>query len=309
MTNPSFDYSELPCGVFATDKHCKIIYCNKKFLDYIKSPEEVIIGKALDSLMTPASKIMFQQIVLPSILHEEAIEEIQLNLIDNDNNKIPVVFFASQKDENEFVWCSFVAEERNKLLSELNSSKKELEEANAQLKTLSKTDFMTNCFNRREGLFRLTILRRQIIRRKSSIGILLLDLDHFKLINDHYGHNEGDEVLKKFSKLLIENARIDDVVVRYGGEEFLVILSDSDASGVMKTAERIRLSTENLSTKSGKITVSIGACHVPYDARVTNEELIEIIDKALYQSKETGRNKITLASLSLDEKNQRQYKI
>lgn len=102
------------------------------------------------------------------------------------------------------------------MFKSINQSTKQLEKTNAQLKSLSKTDQLTGCFNRREMQLKMTVIRRQMERRKLSFSVLMLDLDNFKPVNDKHGHAEGDAVLKQFTNLLMGSARFDHLVVRYG---------------------------------------------------------------------------------------------
>ncbi len=299
MTDIVFDYDLLPCGVLVTDLSCKIIYSNQKLASYINLTVEEIIKHNVDSLLTAASKILFQQILLPTILYEGTVEEIQINFLNSNKKKLPMVIFAHRDNKNSanIVWCCFPALERNKLLNEFNESKKRLEETNSQLKKLSKTDSLTGCYNRREMLLRLKLIRRQATRRQFSFGILMLDLDYFKAVNDNHGHVEGDYVLKQFAQLLMDDARFDDVVARYGGEEFIVLLPDINADGVMKATERIHENMKKIRTKAVSITVSIGVCIAPHHVEATDNELIDLADNALYESKKSGRNKTTLHSI------------
>jgi diguanylate cyclase (GGDEF)-like protein len=292
------NYDLLPCSVLITDSSCKITYCNTLLANTLKQTIANITDQNFDHLLTNGSKIIFQQIILPSILNQEKMDEIQLNFSDADNNKIPVVVFARQdeSDNNKIFWCCFPATGRNQLLDALNQSKKQLENSNSQLKTLSTTDDLTGCYNRREMSARLLMIRRQMERRKRSFAILMLDLDHFKQLNDNHGHAEGDYVLKQFSHLLMSSARFDDVVSRYGGEEFIIILPDIDAYAANKIAARIHENMKNIITKSNIVTVSIGICVVPYDTIISDHDIIEMADKAMYKSKTSGRNQTTLHS-------------
>lgn len=290
------DYDRLPCGVLIIDSSCKIHYCNTQFASSMMLSADQIINHSINKLLSNGSKIIFQQIVLPSILNQTQIDEMQLNFLSADKNKLPMVIFARRdsQDNDKLFFCCFSASDRNELLDTLNQSQKQLEETNARLKELSKTDELTGCYNRREMQLKMSITRRQMKRRQSSFAILMLDLDDFKQVNDHYGHAEGDNVLKQFSRLLMDGARVDDVVARYGGEEFLIILPDIDTDSAMITAKRIHEYTKKIQSKTKKITVSIGICIASYDNLLDDLEIIDIADKALYTSKNSGKNKTTL---------------
>ena len=128
----------------------------------------------------------------------------------------------------------------------------------------------------------------------------MLDIDHFKKINDEYGHSAGDSVLKELGKLLLSEIRPGDIASRYGGEEFILVLYNTDAKTAKERAETIRKSVSLMKVKyEGSdlkdITVSIGIAIYPQDG-TSGTELIALSDKALYSAKNSGRNKVALFS-------------
>ncbi|MFN3076551.1 MAG: diguanylate cyclase [Alphaproteobacteria bacterium] len=143
-------------------------------------------------------------------------------------------------------------------------------------------------------------------RRKSHLSILMLDLDHFKMVNDTYGHAAGDTVLKSLAKVMREAVRASDLVIRYGGEEFLIILLDTEAEGADRVAENIRAAVEKMSIHVGgttlKKTISIGVADFPMDSD-TFWQAVKFADVALYRAKETGRNRVVrfLSEMWLDK--------
>ncbi len=126
----------------------------------------------------------------------------------------------------------------------------------------------------------------------------MVDIDHFKSVNDTHGHAAGDAVLARVGQLLHESFYETDVVGRYGGEEFIVLLPRAEAAGVMRKADALRHRFEIETIPSGfeslRITVSVGLAHYPHNGR-TAEELIASADRALYRAKETGRNRVVAA--------------
>ena len=158
-------------------------------------------------------------------------------------------------------------------------------------------DGLTGAWNKRiflEMLGRELKLRQ---RAKSTLSLMMLDMDHFKEINDKYGHVVGDEVLVEFANRIRKNSRDEDLFCRYGGEEFSIVLCDTDMDQAIKVAERWRASIADIpfSTKSAEIdcTVSIGlACASEERPFVTPMELIRLADAELYKAKEAGRNRI-----------------
>ena len=170
--------------------------------------------------------------------------------------------------------------------------------ANAQMyermERMATTDGLTNLINHRyfQELFDAMIARSERYGRPMSL--ILTDIDHFKSINDTYGHPVGDMVLKKVAKLLSGAARRTDVVARYGGEEFAVLMEETGTEGALQTAERIRkaIEAETMRSENGtfKCTISLGIATFPNDANV-KARLAECADQALYQAKRSGRNR------------------
>jgi diguanylate cyclase (GGDEF)-like protein len=174
---------------------------------------------------------------------------------------------------------------------------KELEEAKAELLEMIHKDPMTNLYNRRyfndisETLFALSK------REKNHFSALMIDIDRFKLVNDNYGHAIGDKVLEELSLILKNIVRQSDVPIRFGGEEFVILLPNTDVDGAILLAKKIRETVEQkdilLEDNSIlKITLSIGVaeCDCIHDSNIDN--LIHRIDEALYQAKRTGRNRV-----------------
>ncbi|HAT6820102.1 TPA: diguanylate cyclase [Legionella pneumophila] len=161
-------------------------------------------------------------------------------------------------------------------------------------------DPLTGLYNRRyleDFLFKQL---HQAERTKASFAILMLDLDHFKKINDTFGHEAGDFVLKEIGQILNNDIRLGDVATRYGGEEFVLLLFDLDANAAKTRADNLRSAISKLQVKYGaqyvgQVTASIGISIYPDDAK-SPDELIEAADKALYQAKNKGRNMVLLFS-------------
>ncbi len=163
------------------------------------------------------------------------------------------------------------------------------------LRESSLNDPMTGLNNRRFLEEYVETLVANIHRRKISMTVMMLDLDHFKMVNDTYGHDAGDAVLKALSKVLRQSVRASDLVIRYGGEEFLILLVDTPSSQGDQVAEKIRAAVEAMTVQSGSAvlrkTISIGLADFPTDSD-TFWQAVKFADVALYQAKETGRNRV-----------------
>ncbi|GIP28811.1 GGDEF domain-containing protein [Paenibacillus sp. J23TS9] len=176
----------------------------------------------------------------------------------------------------------------------------------AQLEKRATTDHLTQLNNLRQFEWSLHNEMAGAKLRAENLSLLAIDIDHFKLVNDTYGHAAGDEVLRDLGKILLAQARPMGIVSRNGGEEFTVLLPNCSSALALATAEKIRKAVQAnvfklpaLSQKKLRITVSIGAATYPADTEATETEnaLVEQADKALYQAKNSGRNKVCSASV------------
>lgn len=165
------------------------------------------------------------------------------------------------------------------------------------LETLSSTDALTGLANRRHFDERLNLELGRMARRSARLSLLLVNVDHFKLYNDHYGHPKGDEILQQLGHLLQHCGRQQDLAARIGGEEFALLLPDTDAAGACALSDKIRQALEALnlvhakSPTSPKLTVSIGVATWSSVRDGGAAELIAQADKALYAAKHQGRNR------------------
>ena len=163
----------------------------------------------------------------------------------------------------------------------------EVKAKTAQLEQMAITDSLTGISNRRHLFDVLAVETEKARRYGSSFALLMFDIDYFKKINDTLGHQKGDEILKKVADVLMSSIRTVDVAGRYGGEEFLVVLTESDIDGSVAVAERIRREVAKLD--SGLVTISGG---VSVYSGETPEDLLKKTDVLLYRAKNEGRNRI-----------------
>ncbi|WLG93675.1 sensor domain-containing diguanylate cyclase [Pseudomonas sp. FP198] len=182
-------------------------------------------------------------------------------------------------------------------VTDVATNRHQIQAANAQLQLLSSTDRLTGLYNRGhwEASLKAAYARHQ--RYGNALSLVMLDIDHFKRVNDTYGHQAGDKVIEQVARLLHEHVRESDVAGRYGGEEFGVVLSDTDSAGGQIFAERLRKAVEeSLVQYNGQdisFTVSLGVADLSQPAN-DHAELIARADQALYTSKKTGRNRVTV---------------
>ncbi len=196
------------------------------------------------------------------------------------------------------------SEERvRELARHLEEANRRLQEANLALREIAATDPLTGMSNRREFEARLVVELRRAARSGSAVSLLFLDLDHFKRVNDRFGHPTGDELLVKLANLLVKTIRTSDVVARYGGEEFVVLLPDTEEEGAMVLAETLRQAVAERLAARLPLTVSVGAAtHYPgpsgeADPVRVAERLVAAADEALYRAKREGRNRCRAVAL------------
>ncbi len=167
-------------------------------------------------------------------------------------------------------------------------------EISAQFQELAMRDPLTKLANRRNAAAVLKQEKARVIRNNEPLSVLLCDLDHFKAVNDKFGHNGGDMVLVELSALFTQHVREQDCVARWGGEEFLIILPQTSAEHASIIAEKIRSNVEqhtvNFSSQQINVTISIGISQLSEDQNI--DELINTADKCLYQAKTLGRNRV-----------------
>ena len=186
-------------------------------------------------------------------------------------------------------------------VAELQRENKQLESKNTVLADISARDSLTGLYNRWYVREKIDSEMNRAMRHGYPMSVLMLDLDHFKQINDSYGHPAGDSVLRSVGQMLRESCRVYDVPGRYGGEEFCIVLPETKVNGTTTVAERIRsrLETTRLSVGDSSIvvTASIGIAgvdSVSEDGVLSASMLVERADRALYAAKHQGRNRVEL---------------
>ncbi|MEH6470141.1 MAG: diguanylate cyclase [Halopseudomonas sp.] len=177
------------------------------------------------------------------------------------------------------------------LLRDITEEKK----LETKLRELSTTDGLTKLYNRRHLDDSLDIELKRARRYKMDLSILMFDVDHFKRFNDEHGHDQGDRVLQTLADVMRDAVREVDIPCRYGGEEFLIILTNTPPNGALITAERLRKSVEETLIDGLNVTISIGVASFPAIDVEEAEKFIELADAALYRAKDEGRNCVCVA--------------
>ena len=171
--------------------------------------------------------------------------------------------------------------------------------AHDRLQRLAALDPLTGVYNRRFGMSRLHEEFDRAVRMNAPMGVLMMDIDHFKQVNDTYGHLVGDRILIAVTRIARTILRDGDVLIRYGGEEFLAVLPAASCEDLRLVGERMRRAIEDSSVAEGsqtiRVTMSLGAAAYPNQNVEKEETLVQLADDALYQAKESGRNRLVLS--------------
>jgi diguanylate cyclase (GGDEF)-like protein len=189
-------------------------------------------------------------------------------------------------------------EQLNQALEENERIMREVEALNRKLQVQVIHDPLTGLFNRR---YLDEVLERELAlaRRKGyAVSVVMSDIDHFKAVNDRYGHQTGDEVLKAFADLLVKRSRVTDICCRYGGEEFLLVMPEVPLEVAIQRAEAMRSALHDMSVRSDAdvvtVTASFGVASFPQHGERA-DHLTSAADAALYQAKEAGRDRVMAA--------------
>ncbi|MGH7299066.1 MAG: diguanylate cyclase [Candidatus Rokuibacteriota bacterium] len=212
--------------------------------------------------------------------------------------------YVQQSDEVDSLMQSFSrmlatieqqASDVNEYARRLDTAYKELESTSAQLKEFSFKDEVTGLYNRRFFSIRLEEEVSRYRRFNHPVSVVLLDLDAFKAVNDDLGHGAGDETLRAMAEILLKQSRGINVICRYGGDEFAVLLVETSKSGARLYADRIRYVLSTWTFAHGRrVTASFGIASLPEDVAPAADELIRAADEALYAAKRAGKNRVSV---------------
>ncbi|ETT39076.1 diguanylate cyclase with pas/pac sensor [Paenibacillus sp. FSL R5-192] len=314
-----------PCGYFSISDSGVVQSINQTMLTMLGYERDELIGQHIESTMSVSNKVFFHTYFYPYIQLYGHVDEMYFTFRTRDQQAVPVLLNGVRQTRNgeSVVDCVVVVmrkriehekdilhtktklqelyqatQEANKELERLHEEYKIKEQAlikvNDQLETLASTDLLTGLKNRRFFQEKMLESLMMFQEKQRYFSLLVVDIDHFKSINDTYGHPIGDLVLGNLAGLLQTVSRSTDVVARYGGEEFVVILPDCEEEQAIGIAERYRSQVASADWGEYNITVSIGAATVVEED--TEKSLFQRADNALYASKTGGRNRVTHAA-------------
>lgn len=299
----------IPQIVWTTDPEGLTTYINRRWYEMTGMPVEGSLGSGWMEAVHPDDRDICQQKWKQSLRSGEAFA-IEYRLRDaaqgyrwyldravplRDASGAMIKWFGTCTDIDDQMHTQQLLEEQVKQHTAA------LLAANARLQEESIRDGLTHLYNRRYLEDSLERETRRAVRAEQGLGVIMLDLDHFKEFNDKYGHDAGDTVLRETATVLLKSVRAEDIVCRYGGEEFLIIVPMADLKTCRARAEHIRSKLHELNLLHhgqtlGKVTVSAGVARLPQHG-TSVEELIKAADAALYQAKREGRDRVATAEV------------
>lgn len=311
----------LPCPVLVTDAKGYIQIVNEDLVKQVGGTRQGWVGQFMDGLFPLPSRIFLQTHVWPMLMREGGVQEVYLSLLGAQGQPVPVMINAHKgvfEGEECVTWAIFVALERSRFESELMQARaqaqrlaaelavshaelkslhqqlaeytQEVETENRDLSELSQTDVLTGLGNRR-ALEKAVNHWTAHAPPQASAALLMVDVDHFKRVNDTGGHDEGDRVLRALADQMRASLRQSDVAVRYGGEEFVVWLPNTTQEGGVLSAQRLHDHVRAIQSQGQAVTISVGlASGTPAGKPDFLAQLLRDADRALYEAKGAGRN-------------------
>ncbi len=265
--------------------------------------------EALQMLETTPVDMIIMDVEMPGLNGFETTRLIREWL---GGHWIPIIFVTGRNEDESYregieaggddylikPVSAMIIKAKIRAMERITEMRDQLNQLNAELEALSQLDSLTQTYNRRT--FNEMAEQQWLLaaRQQAPISVLMIDVDHFKLYNDHYGHPAGDSCLKKITQAIRDCLnRPYDLLGRYGGEEFIVLLPETDCHGALKVANAINAQMEKIGVRHEvsptreHVTVSIGGASCAQTLSYTLEELIKRADRALYKAKHSGRNR------------------
>ncbi len=302
-------------GVLILDKREQIVLVNAGLLEKLNREEKNLIGKKASSLGWHLVEHQDAQELpwLTALSSNQKQVNVRVSLSRAEQptkmfrvNAVPILDAKGLSQGTIVVFDDITELEEKTLLledmiKELAKSRIAIESKNKELSFLATRDPLTNCFNRRALYDYLEGKSVGSRKTDTDYACIMADIDHFKRVNDTYGHGVGDDVIKMMATTIKEVVREDDIVARMGGEEFCIILPNTPLDVAHSIAERCREKIWSKTTSGVKVTASFGVTSLALGAK-DSTEIIHQADEALYSSKENGRNKVTSWSTEIVSK-------
>lgn len=310
-----------PCGFLSINESGYIEEVNETFLDWMEYKKEDLIGKHIENLLPMSTRLIFHSYFFPNINLYGHIEELFISCRNTSGQSIPFLLNArcTEWEGEKVIDCILVQMKRRMdYEQELRITKRKMEEAyiekgqalskleqiyreiektqaellavNSNLIELSNTDKLTGLKNRRFFQEKLEEQIRFYQQEGVTFSLQIIDIDYFKKVNDTYGHQVGDTVLGKLARILESCARMNDIVARFGGEEFTILLPHTGAGESKILAKQLNQAVvKAIWEEVGSLTVSIGVA--TFTEKDNETSILVNADRALYTAKRNGRNR------------------
>ncbi len=283
---------------------------------YVKDMNHKVITvrsgeQALQYIETMPVDMVLMDIEMPGL---DGLETTRL-IRESMDHWLPIIFVSGKGEEDDFKKgieaggddylikpiSRVILQAKIKAMERILSMQKELNSLYEELEFLHRYDSLTQIYNRAAVKERADAMWKQVGRQGRYIAVLMIDVDHFKQYNDHYGHPAGDSCLQQISQAFHKTfQRSEDLYGRYGGEEFIVVLSNTDLKSVQIASEKLKSEIESLaiphamSKTSDYVTISVGGSVIPHSNDANLEQTIKHADSALYKAKSQGRNRVVI---------------
>lgn len=293
-------------GLVILDDHGLIMLANAAFSQTVDADADHLLGRNLEELPWEQNQPQDETATLPwkttledakpvlgGMVHLSVREDKRQTFLVNSS---PILDPGGQNRGALVSFDDITQLEKNKLelhemLENLRKSSDEIRRQNRELEQLATRDPLTSCYNRRSFFERFNTLWKSARRHDHPLSCIMVDVDHFKSINDNHGHSVGDQVLQRVGQVLNQTARESDIVCRYGGEEFAVLLPYTPIDEAAEAAERFRAGLENAKFSNLSITASLGVSDISLGS-MDPQGLLDQADKCLYVAKRNGRNQV-----------------
>jgi len=276
----------IPMPMYVKNSSSEIIECNKRFLEFVGKSKEEIMNNKIDFLFQD-DHYHFIRKKEKELLKHGGHYEFEMQAKNANGDVRDCAFYKetfTDKGKIDGLICVMVD------ITERKNLEKRLKKANEILHRQAVTDGLTELYNHKKILSLLENEIKRAERYKKPLSVIMFDIDHFKKVNDSYGHQTGDIVLKAISKSIRENLREIDLAGRYGGEEFFIILPETQKEDGIKAAKRMSQAISSLDFKEGfHVTVSGGVQDWSGQSSI---QLIKEVDNLLYTAKKNGRNRV-----------------
>jgi diguanylate cyclase (GGDEF)-like protein len=297
-TPDALSLDRFPVGCLVSDSKRRILYCNHFLEEQFGFAVSELVGADLFTLMSRASQIMYDSYLLPMAMREGYCDEIRLSFVTSQGESRPTVVSLrlDDSDPEKIFWSIGTANRSEQLFSELAEAKKQLQHKISLLHNLSVTDQLTGLPNRAALTRHLDQAIGNPEPGQLAFALAFLDLDGFKEVNDRYGHAVGDQLLRLVAKRMAANLRSNDLIARFGGDEFVVLLTGE--LGISAAEQSLNRLIQEVSepfevdSLTLQISASAGVTLYPQSEVVDAEQLVRQADQAMYQAKLAGKRQL-----------------